>query len=249
VSSAWLGPRGVSAAGFSPDGRLLASGGGTTVALWDMTDAAFPAWRGAVTHRRGRRWTGPVSAAGFSPDGRLLVTGAADGRDTAILWDITGSGAPARLAAIRAQRDAPAAASTVPPTVKAAGFSPDGRLLATGSGHTASTQFGSTSSGAVVLWDVTDPAHPAHCTLLPRARNAGEVHALAFSPDSRLLACDEGAKVSVWDITGPAHPQSAATFTGHRGAVAAMAFSPGGKLLASSGTDIRLWEMGTGRDC
>src|ERR1035437_8206609 len=79
--------RAVNAAGFSPDGRLLASGcADWTVILWDVTDPARPAQRAALTHpppgprpRWGAepmyKWDAGVNAVGFSPDGRLLACG------------------------------------------------------------------------------------------------------------------------------------------------------------------------------
>jgi WD40 repeat protein len=99
-------------------------------------------------------------------------------------------------------------------------------------------------SGAVVVWDVTDPAHPVRAATLP-ARGV-LVRAVAFSPDGRLLASGKGATVILWDVTGPVHPAAAATLRGHGGEVLGVAFSPDGKLLASCGADktVRLWEMG-----
>ena len=238
---------GINAVGFSPDARLLVCSCDKTVILWDIADPARPVRRAALAHHDRPTRTGAVKAVRFSPDGRLLATGAS-GKDSAIVWDVTDPEHPARTAAIRPQgRDwAAKMAESQHPRVNAVAFSPDGRLLATGLGEYFANQYGSGSRGTVALWDVTDPALPVRAATLPHAGGA-DGHAVAFSPDGQLLACDhEHATVILWDVTDPACPARTATLTGHRGRVQAVAFSPDGRLLATCGTDktVRLWDVG-----
>jgi WD40 repeat protein len=109
--------------------------------------------------------------------------------------------------------------------VTAVAFSPDGRLLASGS-----------EDNTVRLWD---PATGAPVQTL--RGHSRVVTAVAFSPDGRLLASGSGGSmVRLWDLATGGPMQ---TLEGHLDWVTAVAFSPDGQLLASgmtrSGCGIR----------
>jgi WD40 repeat protein len=81
----------------------------------------------------------------------------------------------------------------------------------------------------------------ADARVLPAA--GGELFALAFSPDSRIVAGGGGdSAVSLWDAgTG----QLLGTLRGHAGPVRALLFTRDGKRLASGSDDrtIRVWDV------
>ena len=224
---------------FSPDGQLLAAGCGRTVVLWDVSDLAHPAQLATVDHlvpdgdtsvrpmRRDQVW-----AVGFSPDGQILAAGC--GR-TVVLWDVSVPAHPAQRAALSHPRPHPKAAAVTGVVIDQAlacvrevDFSPDGRSLAC---HCDKT---------VVLWDVTDLAHPAQRAALTHQGRPGLAGAMGFSPDGRLLATGAKNAVVLWDVAALAHPAQAATVqlsrTGRGGpvlTVRAVAFSPDGQSLAA----------------
>lgn len=81
-----------------------------------------------------------------------------------------------------------------------------------------------------------------------RLRHGGLIRALAFSPDSQLLAsASHDQTVSLWEVSSGYERWRAA---GHEGAVLTVAFSPTGKLLASGAAEgtIRFWETLTGKE-
>jgi WD40 repeat protein len=78
--------------------------------------------------------------------------------------------------------------------------------------------------------------------------HTGQIGALAWSPDSKVLA--SGAiNDNVVRLWNPATGQVVRTLEGHNGWIRSLAYSPDGKLLASGSTDmtVRVWDAASGR--
>ncbi|MBJ3812954.1 nSTAND1 domain-containing NTPase [Streptomyces flavofungini] len=111
--------------------------------------------------------------------------------------------------------------------VLAVAYSPDGRVIATGS-----------EDRTVKLWDAAD-----HHLLGTLTGHVDKVYTLAFSPDGRTLAtAGDDRVVRLWDLRTR---RTTATFTGLKTRVTSMAFSADGRTLASSNgrSAVRLWDV------
>ncbi len=180
---------------FSHDGRRLifTEFSGDTPCTWDVTTGkpAPPSLKA--------EWGGKNGA--LSPDGTLLVTISSGG----IVRFID----PARGRLLSRQRAHNYFG-------RAATFSPDGRLLATGAND-------------IVLWEA------ATRSLLARLEHTDNVWGLSFSPDGRWLVSAHGdGAILLWDV---ADRRRAVNFSGHSGPVRKVIFSPDGKSLVSGGDD------------
>jgi WD40 repeat protein len=111
-------------------------------------------------------------------------------------------------------------------------FSPDGQLLATGSGLPS-------AAGELKLWNVADGKLVRE---IPKA-HADTVFALAFSPDGQRLASGGADRlVKVFDVASGEVKQ---TLAGHTAHVLSVNWRGDGKQLVSTGTDqmLKLWDV------
>ena len=126
-------------------------------------------------------------------------------------------------------------------------ISRDGKWLAAGYGVDAHRGNG---PGAVVVWNL-----PLREEAFRLTGFSQPVHAIAISPNGRLLATGTGdwrlpkviPELKVWDLTTR---KVAAEMRGHKGFVGWVAFSPDGTRLASASQDgtVKVWDPVTGRE-
>jgi hypothetical protein len=211
---------------FSPDGRLLATGGSdNTVRLWMIEDGTL------LRELTDREWTDRLGIAAratmysiaFSPDGRLLATGGDD--DTVRLWQVEDGSLLRKMLHGNRMLSAP---------IKSLAFSPDGRLLATGG-----------SDNTVRLWMIEDGTLLRELTDREWTDRLGiaraTIYSIAFSLDGQLLASgSDDTTVRLWQVESGAFLR---TLEGHAGWVTSVSFSPSGGLLASGANDktVRMW--------
>ncbi|MBN1284404.1 MAG: WD40 repeat domain-containing protein [Anaerolineae bacterium] len=209
----------VGRAALAPDGVTLALGG---------RDGQISVWN-VVAGERLRVFTahdGPVFALTFAPagaDGALrLATGGAD--NTVGLWDAASGATLHRF--------------NLPDAPVTLAFSPDGAFVAAGAYDT------------VHVWDVQSGAKDTTLKAEPGAAD----NMLAFAPGGKrlLAAAGTGDAVHLWMLAasseGNLGKDQQAQLKGHGLGAFALAFLPGGDLVATTSFDgpARLWRLDDG---
>jgi sugar lactone lactonase YvrE len=206
---------------FSPDSKTLAAAPyANYVSLWEIPAVGEKSSIGNSTGR----W---IFSVAFSPDSKILATGGSGWLNDlpapeVTLWDAASGALIKQLWGHKVD-------------VHRLAFSPDGSLLASGSGPIYYTK-----EGEVILWEIPGGNRRALISTYTSAVS------LAFSPDSNILAVGTGnEKVMLFDTRRGTQLR---VLEGHKGVVVGVAFSSDGSTLVSASqyNQIIFWNVNTG---
>lgn len=223
---------------YSPDGRLLASGGfdfqgGNRIHLWDVRTGK------EVRSLQGHK--NSIQCLAWAPNGRMLVSVCAD--RNICLWDVNSGTLQRRL--YLSERE-----------IRAILFSSDGKNLILGG-----------EDGIIRVWEIATGKERfriladevlADRVMTVRSSRHFAVHCLAISPNGKMLAVGLSyGFILVWQISALSersqHPNH--RFEGSEGCVRNLAFSPDSNSLAAATepgatgkSGIRVWELRSSKE-
>jgi type IV secretory pathway TraG/TraD family ATPase VirD4/WD40 repeat protein len=240
---------------FSPDGRVLATGGTYGFQLWDM-----------ATGREIQKSDDPAKSVAFSPNGRLVARTGIEGIEFSDLGVAKGNGASLAWFGLPGY-------DTHGPVPRSVAFTPDSRAVAfvdsdnkvevadVSSGHELTFGGGNTVDPVVAINpDGKTLAHilgygdsiqilnlktgqPVRVLTDPADR---PLTSLAFSPDGGILAAGIGTKVVLWRVSDGTEVR---VLKADKSLVDTVGFSGDGALLVSGGAGktVKIWDEASGK--
>ena len=214
----------VNALAFSPDGRILASGGfaNPIIQLWNLDTGSK-----LITLKLAERH-GSITALAFSDDGTTLMS--LDTFGDIIRWDIvTGS----KLSDTKNVE-----------TYEVAALSQNGSMVAIGDKNGTQIHLWNTTTGRRRM---TLNGHAGFFETDQDEKEA-EIRMLAFTQDGKTLASgSEDETVLLWNTE---NGTKQATLRGHKEVITTVAFSVDGKTVASGDANkrIKVWDVRTERE-
>ncbi len=210
---------------FSPNGKMIAAIIRDRVALWNIEHIEHPTLFATLPNQN---YNDPC-AIRFSPDSKMIVTTTRGGMAGKIsIWNIIENKEPKLVSTFQ---------TTWAQKLMYAGlwniiaFSPDGRQIVLGSTY-----------GYIELWDITKIQQPQLLTMFKTqtSQATGEVTAITFSPDGKLIATGSRHELSLWRNQPNMNLQP---LIKHEGLVDAIAFTPDDKIMVAAYGGVKLWQL------